>query len=60
MNDHCLPRLKMYWINKGDTAATCERKWNFSLGGNALWPRGVVVSTLTSHVRGAGFDSRPG
>ena len=24
------------------------------------WPRGVVVSALTSHVRGAGFDSRPG
>ena len=25
-----------------------------------FWPRGVVVSALTSHVRGAGFDSRPG
>ena len=25
-----------------------------------LWPRGVVVSALTSHVRGAGFDSWPG
>ena len=25
-----------------------------------IWPRGVVVSALTSHVRGAGFDSRPG
>ena len=24
------------------------------------WPRGVVVSALTSHVRDAGFDSRPG
>ena len=24
------------------------------------WPRGVVASALTSHVRGAGFDSRPG
>ena len=24
------------------------------------WPRGVVVSVLTTHVRGAGFDSRPG
>ena len=21
------------------------------------WPRGVVVSVITSHVRGAGFDS---
>ena len=25
-----------------------------------MWPRGVVVSALTSHVRNAGFDSRPG
>ena len=25
-----------------------------------VWPRGVVVSALTSHVRGAGFDSWPG
>ena len=24
------------------------------------WPRSVVVSVLTSHVRGAGFDFRPG
>ena len=24
------------------------------------WPRGVVVSALTSHMRDAGFDSRPG
>ena len=27
---------------------------------NNQWPRGLVVSALTSHVRGAGFDSRPG
>ena len=25
-----------------------------------MWPRGVVVSALTSHVRGAGFGSWPG
>ena len=25
-----------------------------------LWPRGVVVSALTSHVRDPGFDSRAG
>ena len=24
------------------------------------WPCDVVVSALTSHMRGAGFDSRPG
>ena len=27
---------------------------------NDSLPRGVVVSALTSHVRGARFDSRPG
>ena len=25
-----------------------------------VWPRGVVVSALTSHVRDPGFDSRAG
>ena len=27
---------------------------------HTIWPHGVVVSALISHVRDAGFDSRPG
>ena len=30
------------------------------LWSDASWPRGVVVSALTSHVRDPGFDSRAG
>ena len=32
----------------------------FSAVASDMWPRGVVVSALTSHVRDPGFDSRAG
>ena len=48
-----------FWELSGQRSRS-QKKMYFCDNSLSFWPCGVAVSALTSHMRGAGFDSRPG